>query len=84
MVLGMLMSNNSTAQQQLADNTAALQQLMKLLKQQEDMDAKLIARDLVQILMQDEGHRQQVEAALREASEQQPAVAAAEGGGIGK
>lgn len=41
MVLGMLCSSNHTAQQQLADQETALQQLMLLLKQQEDLDCKV-------------------------------------------
>lgn len=67
MVLGMLLPSSPAAQQQLAGDAAALQQLLKLLRQQDDMDAKVISRDLVRILMQDEGLKGQIEAALREA-----------------
>jgi hypothetical protein len=73
MVLGMLLPHNPPAQQQLAANPAALYQLLKLLKQQEDMDAKVISRDLVRILMQDEGLKGQVEAAIRQASSEEAA-----------
>lgn len=38
------------------------------MKQQEDADAKIIARDLVRLLLQDDDLKAQVEAALREAS----------------
>lgn len=110
MVLGMLCPHSPAAQQQLASNAQALQQLLALLKQQEDMDAKLISRwdprtgtrplcparnprsqrtkptnpnpfsscaccvkhrDLIRILMQDEGLKGQVEAAVRQASSQE-------------
>lgn len=40
MVLGMLLPSSPAAQQELAADAAALQQLMELLKQQEDMDCK--------------------------------------------
>lgn len=73
MVLGMLLPHNPPAQQQLAANPAALQQLLKLLKQQEDMDAKLISRDLVQILLRDEALKGQVEAAIRQTSSEEAA-----------
>lgn len=80
MVLGMLLPSSPAAQQQLAGDAAALQQLLKLLKQQEDLDAKIISRDLVRLLMQDEGLKGQIEAAIREAgsegaAEQQQAEA---------
>jgi hypothetical protein len=68
MVLGMLLPSNPSAQQQLASNSAALQQLLQLLKQQEDLDAKLVARDLIRLLMQDEQLKALVEAAIREAA----------------
>lgn len=71
MVLGMLLPHSPSAQQQLANNPTALQQLLKLLKQQEDVDAKIISRDLVRILMQDEGMKGQVEAAIRQASSEE-------------
>lgn len=73
MVLGMLLSGNTAAQQQLAGNAAALQQLLQLLKQQEDMDAKIIARDLIGLLMRDERLKGQIEAAIRQASSEQSA-----------
>lgn len=38
------------------------------MRQQEDADAKVIARDLVRLLLQDEALKAQVEAAVREAS----------------
>jgi hypothetical protein len=63
----MLLPSSPAAQQQLAGDAAALQQLLKLLKQQEDMDAKIISRDLVGLLMRDEGLKGQIEAAIREA-----------------
>lgn len=44
MVLGMLCPHSPVAQRQLASNAQALQQLLALLKQQEDMDAKLVSR----------------------------------------
>ncbi len=71
MVLGMVLSSNAEAQQQLADNATALQQLMALLKQNEDMDCKILAKDVLGILMKDEEHRCMVEAAIRQAAEQQ-------------
>lgn len=80
MVLGMLLPSSPAAQQQLAGDAAALQQLLKLLKQQEDLDAKIISRDLVRLLMHDDGLKGQIEAAIREAgsegvAEQQQAEA---------
>jgi len=41
MVLGMLCCGSQTAQQQLAEEAGALQELLALLKQQEDMDCKV-------------------------------------------
>jgi len=76
MVLGILLPGNAAAQQQLAGNAAALQQLLKLLKQQEDMDCKVIARDVLALLMRDEALKGEIEAAIRQAnaepSEDQP------------
>jgi hypothetical protein len=82
MVLGMLLSSSPDAQQQLADDAAALQQLMELLKQNEDADCKVIARDVLGVLMRDEGLRGKVEAAIRQqaeagAAQQEPSSAAA-------
>lgn len=71
MVLGILLSGNAAAQQQLAANAAALQQLLKLLKQQEDMDCKIIARDVLALLMRDEALKGQIEAAIRRASSEE-------------
>lgn len=75
MVLGMLLPATPAAQQELAGNAPALQQLLKLLRQQEDMDAKIISRDLVRLLMQDEGLKGQVEAAIRQASSEEDTLA---------
>jgi hypothetical protein len=76
MVLGMLLPARAAAQQQLADDAAALQQLMALLKQGEDADCKVIARDVLGLLMRDEALRGKVEAAIRQQAE---AAAAASG-----
>lgn len=38
------------------------------MRQQEDADAKIIARDIVRLLLQDDELKAQVEAAVREAS----------------
>lgn len=75
MVLGMLLPSNTAAAEQLAGNPAALHQLMELLKQGEDMDCKIIARDILGVLMKEEGLRVKVEAAIRQAA-QGAAVAA--------
>jgi hypothetical protein len=82
MVLGMLLPTSPDAQQQLADNAAALQQLMELLKQNEDADCKVIARDVLGLLLKAEGLRGKVEAAIRQqaeaaaAAQQEPSSAA--------
>jgi hypothetical protein len=76
MVLGMLLSSSPVAQQQVADDAAALQQLMELLKQNEDADCKVIARDVLGVLMRDEGLRGKVEAAIRQQAEAAAAAAA--------
>ncbi|WIA38506.1 hypothetical protein OEZ86_001828 [Tetradesmus obliquus] len=57
MVLGMLLPSSTDAQQQLADNAPALLQLLALLKQSEDADCKVIARDVLGLLMRDEALR---------------------------
>eukprot|EP00878_Enallax_costatus_P004742 GHUV01004991.1.p1 GENE.GHUV01004991.1~~GHUV01004991.1.p1 ORF type:complete len:283 (+),score=82.35 GHUV01004991.1:334-1182(+) len=72
MVLGMLLPRNTAAGQQLADNGAALRQLMELMKQGQDMDCKVIARDTLGVLMKDEGLRSKVEAAIREPAGKTP------------
>ena len=79
MVLGMLLPATPAAQRELAGNAPALQQLLKLLRQQEDMDAKIISRDLVRLLMQDEALKGQVEAAMRQASSEEDAAGQAAG-----
>lgn len=66
MVLGMLLPSSPAAAQQLADNAAAVQQLMALLKQNEDMDCKIIARDILGVLLRNEELRSRVEAAVRQ------------------
>jgi hypothetical protein len=43
-------------------------QVFALMRQQEDADAKIIARDIVRLLLQDDELKAQVEAAVREAS----------------
>lgn len=79
MVLGMLLSSSADAQQQLADDAAALQQLMELVKQNEDADCKVIARDVLGLLMREEGLRRKVEAAIRQQAEAAAAAAAQQG-----
>lgn len=79
MVLGMLLPSNPAAAQQLADNPAGLQQLMELLKQGEDMDCKIIARDILGVLMKDESLRKKVEMAVRHAAQAAAAAGGAEG-----
>lgn len=75
MVLGMLLSGEgawvAAGRQQLAAHPAALQQLLALLKQSDDMDCKVIARDLLGLLHRDEELRPQLEAALRQSQQQQ-------------
>lgn len=68
MVLGMLLPRNATAAQQLAYNAKALRQLLALLKQGEDMDCKIIARDVLGVLMKQEGLRSKIEVAIRQAA----------------
>lgn len=78
MVLGMLLPSSTDAQQQLADNAPALLQLLALLKQSEDADCKVIARDVLGLLMRDEALRGKVEAAIRQQAEAAAAGAAAQ------
>eukprot|EP00882_Tetradesmus_deserticola_P016685 GHRQ01017834.1.p2 GENE.GHRQ01017834.1~~GHRQ01017834.1.p2 ORF type:complete len:145 (+),score=68.12 GHRQ01017834.1:952-1386(+) len=76
MVLGMLLPSSTDAQQRLADDVAALQRLMELLKQNEDADCKVIARDVLGLLMREGGLRKKVEAAIRQHAEAAIAAAA--------
>jgi hypothetical protein len=71
LVLGMLLTHDAAARQQLANDRAALQQLLALLKQQDDADARVIARDLLALLVRDEELKPAVEAAMRESLAQQ-------------
>jgi hypothetical protein len=43
-------------------------QVFVLMRQQEDADVKVIARDLVRLLLQDDERKAQVEAAVRDAA----------------
>lgn len=66
LLLGMLLPSSSVAKQQLAGDAQALQQVLQLLKQQDDLDAKLLARDVIRLLLVDEAHKDKVEAAIRQ------------------
>lgn len=70
MVLGMLLPNNTAAQQQLTDSAEALQHLLALLKQNDDADCKIIARDVLGVLLRDEGLKGRVEAAIRQQAQE--------------
>jgi hypothetical protein len=71
LVLAMLLTHDATARQQLASDSGALQQLLALLKQQQDADCKVIARDLLALLTRDEELKPSVEAAMRESMQPQ-------------
>jgi hypothetical protein len=66
MALGMLLPADSAAPQQLLEAPGALQQLLMMLKQSEDMDCRVIARDLLGVLTQDPGRKAAVEQFVRQ------------------
>lgn len=65
MALGMLVPSSADAQEALAQAPGALEQVMALMKQEEDADCHVIARDLFVLLGQNPATKDSVEAALR-------------------
>jgi hypothetical protein len=66
MALGMLLPADSAAPQQLLEAPGAVRQLLLLLKQSDDMDCKVIARDLLGLLTQDPSRKAAVEEVVRQ------------------
>ena len=64
--LGMLLPGSPVAQQQLLQAEGAVAVLLQLMRQSEDMDCRIIARDLVGILTQEPEMKAQVEAVVRQ------------------
>ncbi|KAG2444753.1 hypothetical protein HXX76_001497 [Chlamydomonas incerta] len=65
MGLGMLLSKNQPNQLLLAKDTAAVKQLMAIMRQQEDPDCRIVARDLFAGLAANADCKEHVAAAMR-------------------
>lgn len=63
--LGMVVPPSSTAQEQLVDEEGAVLQLVSLMRQQDDLDCRIIARDLMGVITKDEKLRVRVQEKLR-------------------